>query len=83
MKLRISSRATLAGALLISPLATGADLSASMSVGHPDLKSIGPIAFGPEGNLTPMLYIFVPVPLTYACSFLVVPLLSGWLDRLR
>ncbi|MBA4799317.1 hypothetical protein [Rhizobium rosettiformans] len=40
-------------------------------------------AFGPEGNLTPMLYIFVTVPLTYACSFLVVPLLSGWLDRLR
>ena len=51
MKLRISSRATLAGALLISPLATGADLSASMSEGHPDLKSIGPIAFGPEGIL--------------------------------
>ncbi len=40
-------------------------------------------AFGPEGNLTPMLYIFVTVPLTYACSFLVVPLLSSWLDRLR
>lgn len=40
-------------------------------------------AFGPEGNLTPMLYIFVTVPLTYALSFLVVPLLSNWLDRLR
>ena len=40
-------------------------------------------AFGPEGNLTPMLTIFVSVPLTYACSFLIVPLLSGWLDRLR
>lgn len=40
-------------------------------------------AFGPEGNLTPMLYIFVSVPLTYLGSFLIVPLLSGWLDRLR
>ena len=40
-------------------------------------------AFGPEGNLTPTLYIFVTVPLTYACSFLVVPLWRGWLDRLR
>jgi ABC-type anion transport system duplicated permease subunit len=40
-------------------------------------------AFGPEGNLAPMLYIFVTVPLTYAGSFLIVPLLSGWLDRLR
>lgn len=39
--------------------------------------------FGPEGNLTPMLYIFVTVPLTYACSFLIVPLLSSWLDRQR
>jgi|GEM_PF-3491423 hypothetical protein len=39
--------------------------------------------FGPQGNLTPMLYIFVAVPLTYACSFLIVPLLSNWLDRLR
>ena len=39
--------------------------------------------FGPEGNLTPMLYIFVTVPLTYAMSFLIVPLLSNWLDRLR
>ena len=38
---------------------------------------------GPEGNLTPMLYIFVTVPLTYAMSFLIVPLLSNWLDRLR
>jgi len=41
------------------------------------------LAFGPEGNLTPMLYIFVTVPLTYAASFLIVPLLSGWLHRLR
>ena len=40
-------------------------------------------AFGPAGNLTPMLYIFVTVPLTYAGSFLIVPLLSNWLDRLR
>jgi len=40
-------------------------------------------AFGPEGNLTPMIYIFFTVPLTYAASFLIVPLLSGWLDRLR
>jgi len=40
-------------------------------------------AFGPEGNLTPMLYIFVSVPLTYLGSFLIVPLLSNWLDRLR
>ncbi len=40
-------------------------------------------AFGPEGNLTPMIYIFVTVPLTYAASFLIVPLLSNWLDRLR
>lgn len=40
-------------------------------------------AFGPEGNLTPMLTIFVTVPLTYALSFLVVPLLSNWLDRQR
>ncbi len=40
-------------------------------------------AFGPEGNLTPMLYIFVTVPLTYAASFLILPLLSNWLDRLR
>ena len=39
--------------------------------------------FGPVGNLTPMLYIFVTVPLTYAMSFLIVPLLSNWLDRLR
>lgn len=41
------------------------------------------LTFGPEGNLTPMIYIFFTVPLTYACSFLIVPLLSGWLDRLR
>jgi hypothetical protein len=41
------------------------------------------LTFGPEGNLTPMLYIFVTVPLTYAGSFLIVPLLSNWLDRLR
>ncbi len=41
------------------------------------------LTFGPEGNLTPMLYIFVTVPLTYAASFLIVPLLSNWLDRLR
>lgn len=41
------------------------------------------LAFGPEGNLTPMLTIFVTVPLTYAASFLIVPLLSNWLDRLR
>ena len=40
-------------------------------------------AFGPEGNLTPMLYIFGAVPLTYLATFLIVPLLSGWLDRLR
>ena len=40
-------------------------------------------AFGPEGNLTPMLYIFAAVPLTYLATFLIVPLLSGWLDRLR
>lgn len=40
-------------------------------------------ALGPEGNLTPMIYIFVTVPLTYAASFLIVPLLSNWLDRLR
>lgn len=40
-------------------------------------------AFGPEGNLTPMLYVFVTVPLIYALSFLVVPLLSNWLDRHR
>ncbi|SIQ04420.1 hypothetical protein SAMN05880561_101952 [Rhizobium sp. RU33A] len=40
-------------------------------------------AFGPEGNLTPMLTIFVAVPLTYAASFLIVPLLSNWLDQLR
>jgi len=40
-------------------------------------------AFGPEGNLTPMVYIFVAVPLTYLATFLIVPLLSGWLDRLR
>jgi hypothetical protein len=40
-------------------------------------------AFGPDGNLTPMLYIFVTVPLTYLGSFLIVPLMSGWLDRLR
>ena len=40
-------------------------------------------AFGPGGNLTPMLYIFGAVPLTYLATFLIVPLLSGWLDRLR
>jgi hypothetical protein len=40
-------------------------------------------AFGPAGNLTPMLYIFVTVPLTYAMSFLIVPMLSNWLDGLR
>jgi ABC-type anion transport system duplicated permease subunit len=39
--------------------------------------------FGPEGNLTPMLYIFGAVPFTYLATFLIVPLLSGWLDRLR
>ncbi|MGQ2969158.1 MAG: hypothetical protein ACT6RF_10460 [Allorhizobium sp.] len=39
--------------------------------------------FGAEGNLTPMLYIFGAVPLTYLATFLIVPLLSGWLDRLR
>lgn len=41
------------------------------------------LAFGPDGNLTPMLYIFVTVPLTYLATFLIVPLFSGWLDRLR
>lgn len=41
------------------------------------------LAFGPEGNLTPMLYICAAVPLTYLATFLIVPLLSGWLDRLR
>lgn len=40
-------------------------------------------AFGPEGNLTRMIYIFFTVPLTYVASFLIVPLLSGWLNRLR
>ena len=41
------------------------------------------LAFGPGGNLTPMLYIFAAVPLTYLATFLIVPILSGWLDRLR
>ena len=41
------------------------------------------LTFGPEGNRTPMGYIFLAVPLTYACSFVIVPLLSGWLERLR
>lgn len=50
MKLRIQSAAALAAALL-SPLAFGADLTASMSEGKPALKSIGPIAFGPQGIL--------------------------------
>ena len=51
MKLRMHTAAALLAALLAAPLATGADLTASMSEGKPDLKSIGPIAFGPEGIL--------------------------------
>ncbi|MDH4442592.1 MAG: hypothetical protein QE284_19670 [Rhizobium sp.] len=41
------------------------------------------IALAPESNLAPLAGILVMVPLTYLASFLVVPLLSGWLDRLR
>lgn len=40
----------LAGALA-APAAAAADLSAGMSEGKAELKSIGPIAFGPEGIL--------------------------------
>ncbi len=52
--MHILSRSLAAAAVasvLTGPLALGADLSAGMSVGKPELKSIGPIAFGPDGIL--------------------------------
>jgi hypothetical protein len=48
-------RVRLAGATLLAVLVAGsvhaADLSASLKKGTPDLKSAGPLAFGPEGIL--------------------------------
>jgi hypothetical protein len=41
----------LVGALLTTASARGADPSASLKKGTPDLKSAGPLAFGPEGIL--------------------------------
>src|SRR5438874_9102884 len=43
--------AALAGAVLLAGSVAGADLSASLKQGVPDLKSAGPLAFGPEGLL--------------------------------
>lgn len=43
--------ATVLGLLLSVSLAAAADLTASLQVGNPDLKSVGPLAFGPEGIL--------------------------------
>ena len=39
--------------------------------------------FWPDSNLGPLIPIFVAVPLTYLASFLIAPLLTRWLDRLR
>lgn len=39
------------GALLLSTPAQGTGLTASLKEGKPDLKSLGPLAFGPEGIL--------------------------------
>ena len=43
--------AMLAGALLLTGSVQGADLAAGLKQGVPDLKSAGPLAFGPEGIL--------------------------------
>lgn len=39
--------------------------------------------YWPESNLGPLIPTLIAVPSLYLASFLVVPLLSGWLDRLR
>ncbi len=41
------------------------------------------LRLAPDSNLAPLAGILVMVPLTYLASFLIVPLLTGWLDRLR
>jgi hypothetical protein len=46
---RVRLLAALLGALLPAAPLHAADLTASLHQGKPDLKSIGPIAFGPEG----------------------------------
>src|SRR5438876_12416840 len=43
--------AVLAGAVLLAGSVQGDDLTASLKQGVPDLKSAGPLAFGPEGIL--------------------------------
>jgi hypothetical protein len=39
--------------------------------------------FWPENNLGPLVPILAAIPLTYLASYLIVPLFTGWLDRLR
>lgn len=41
------------------------------------------LRLAPDSNLAPLAGILAMVPLTYLTSFLIVPLLTGWLDRLR
>jgi hypothetical protein len=48
---RVRLIAALLGAVLLTAPLQAADLTASLHQGKPDLKSIGPIAFGPEGVL--------------------------------
>ncbi len=50
LRTRLTMAALIAAALLAGP-ARAADLSASLKAGTPDLKSVGPLAFGPEGIL--------------------------------
>jgi len=47
----ITATAALLGLALVGTMARGADLSASLTKGNPDITSAGPLAFGPEGIL--------------------------------
>jgi hypothetical protein len=48
---RVRVLAALLGAVLLAAPVAAADLTAGMRQGKPDLKSIGPITFGPDGIL--------------------------------
>src|SRR5262245_25062603 len=50
MGIRVAAIA-LAGVCLTAAMAPGAEPTASLKQGKPDLKSAGPLAFGPEGIL--------------------------------
>jgi hypothetical protein len=41
------------------------------------------ITLWPESNLGPLIPILFAVPVIYLLSFLIVPVLSDWLNRLR